>query len=106
MDVLQLLEHKVSALVTIVKELKADNVQLKMSLDAISKDYADLRAENAKLLEENAQLVEKAETFEKETIKGCGQIDELNQERVLTKLAVDDLLERLKVIDTLVEHQP
>lgn len=105
MDALQLLEQKISSLVTMVKELRTENGQLRKSIEAISKDYADLRAENAKLAEDNAQMTAKLEGLEKEALKGSDQIDELNQERALTKMAVDDLLERLKVIDSLVEHQ-
>lgn len=105
MDALQLLEQKVSSLVELVKGLKEKNLEIKNELDALNKDYAGLKTKNAKLTEENTRLTDKIELIEREALKGNGQIDELNQEKALTKIAVDDLLERLKVIDSIVEQQ-
>ena len=105
MDALQLLEQKISALVELIKGLKQNNIKLKTDFDMLSKEHASLKNENAKIAEENARLADKAESVEKEALKGSGQIDELNQEKALTKIAVDDLLERLKVIDSIVEQQ-
>lgn len=104
MDALQQLEQKINSLVGLVKNLREKNIQLKTELEVLSKEQASLKNENAKLAEENARLVDKIESMEKEVLKDNGQIDELNQEKVLTKIAVDDLLERLKVIDSIVEQ--
>ena len=104
MNALQLLEQKISSLVEMIKELKAKNIKQQEELDSSYKDCVSLKAENAKLAEENAQLVAKAEALDKEARKGTDQIDELHQEKTLTKMAVDDLLERLKVIDSIVEQ--
>ena len=104
MNALQLLEQKISSLVTMIKELKAKNNKQQEELDSLQKIFVNLKAENAKLVEENTQLSTKAEVLEMEALKGTGQIDELNQEKTLTKMAVDDLLERLKIIDVIVEQ--
>lgn len=105
MDTLQLLEQKISSLVELIKGLKEKNNTIKAELELLNKEHTSLRNENAKLAEENARLADKIESIEKEALKGNGQIDELNQEKALTKVAVDDLLERLKVIDSIVEQQ-
>ena len=104
MDALQALEQKVSFLVSKVKELKTNNDQLKVDLEKSEKEQQELRAENAKMAEENGQLLAKLEALEVESVKKHDKVEELNQERMLTKLAVDDLLERLKVIDSIVEE--
>ncbi len=105
MDALRLLEEKISSLVTIIKELKEKNDQLSDEIQAISKKNSKLITENAKVAEENAQLLAKAESLEKKALEGNDQINELNQEKALTKIAVDDLLDRLISIDSLIEKQ-
>ena len=105
MDALQLLEQKISSLVELIKSLKTKNEQFTREFETQNKDLVSLKNENAKLAEENARLTDKIESAEKEALKGNGQVDELNQEKALTKIAVDDLLERLKVIDSIVEQQ-
>ncbi len=104
MDTLQLLEQKISSLVSIVKELKTKKDQLQEKYTLIQKDHDTLKTENARLAEESAQLVAKIGTLERESLKGNDQINELNQEKTVTKMAVDDLLERLKVIDSIIEQ--
>ncbi len=105
MDALRLLEEKISSLVTIIKELKKKNKQLSDEVHAISKEKSKLITENAKVAEENAQLLVKASSLEKKALEGNDQINELNQEKALTKIAVDDLLDRLISIDSLIEKQ-
>lgn len=105
MDALQLLEQKVSSLVELVKGLKEKNLVIKDECDVLTKECAGLKAKNAKLAEENTRLAERMEAIEKKALRDNGQIDELNQEKALTKIAVDDLLERLKIIDSIVEQQ-
>ncbi len=105
MDALQCLEQKISSLVALAKELKEKNGQLHLQEGVIGKENEALKAENARLAEENAQLFARIDNFERKALEGNDQIDELNQEKVLTKMAVDDLLERLKSIDSLVEKQ-
>ncbi len=105
MDALQLLEQKISSLIDRVKELQEENGRLHADAGNLDKENKELKAENAKLAEENMQLLAKVGDLEKRALDGNDQIDELNQEKALTKLAVDDLLDRLKSIDTLVEKQ-
>ena len=104
MNTLQLLEQKISSLVTMIKELKAKNSKQQEELDFLHKNYVSLKAENVQLTQGNARLVATVEALEAAALKGTGQIDELNQEKTLTKMAVDDLLERLKIIDSIVEQ--
>ena len=92
-------------MVELIKGLKEKNLEIKAAFDALTKEYASLKVKNGKLAEENARLADRVELIEREALKGNGQIDELNQEKALTKIAVDDLLERLKVIDSIVEQQ-
>ncbi len=105
MDALQLLEQKISSLVTCMETLQERNVQLGESIGTLDKENKELKAENAKIAEENMQLIARLSDLEKKALEGNDQIGELNQEKALTKLAVDDLLERLKSIDSLVEKQ-
>ncbi len=105
MDMLQLLEQKISTLVSSIKDLKAKNGQLSNDAASMSNENQKLKAENAKLAKENAQLSARILDIEKKAHEGNNQIDELNQEKALTKMAVDDLLERLKSIDSLIEKQ-
>ena len=81
MDLLKILEEKLATLVELVK---------------------DLKTENAELAQDNAQLKMKLSMLEK-SLQGDEQcIQELKQEKELTKLCVDDLI---KSIDALVENQ-
>jgi len=72
MEMLQKLERKIIELISLVQELKA---------------------ENARLVDENYQLLEKLTKLHSE---------ELNQERIRTKLFVDDLI---KSIDSLISTE-
>jgi hypothetical protein len=81
MNSLKLLEEKLSCLVELVKELKT---------------------ENSKLAEENAQLAAKLLMLEKASRDESVRVKELNKEQESTKLAVDDLI---KNIDSLIETQ-
>lgn len=72
MEILQALERKIAQLIALTHELKSTN---------------------ARLAEENEQLLQKLTTI---------QSDELNQERLRTKMFVDDLI---KSIDSLVGNE-
>lgn len=105
MDALQLLEQKISSLINRVKGLQEEKGRLHEDLARLDKENRDIKAENAKVVEENMQLIAQVSDLEKRALEGNDQIDELNEERALAKLAVDNLLERLKSIDSLVEKQ-
>ncbi len=105
MDALQLLEQKISSLVTAVAELKKHNKQLEQQVAEFSKEKKKLQSEKETVVGERDQLLKKVDTVEKKALEGNDQINELNQEKALTKMAVDDLLDRLKSIDSLVEEK-
>lgn len=105
MDALQVLEQKITSLVSMVHELKAQKDQAHKDLEVLHFEAAELKNNNAKLEKENAQLLSKIDNIEKQAIEGNDQINELSEEKTLTKIAVDDLLERLKAIDSMVESQ-
>jgi len=79
MNILKVLEGKVAELVKKIKELEAAN---------------------GKLIAENMQLTAKLETMENSMLSDIQRIEELDQEKALTKMVVDDLI---KSIDSLVE---
>lgn len=81
METLSVLEKKVISLIDIIKELKA---------------------ENARLVEENTQLVAKLSSIEKSLTDDAQRVEELDQEKALTKLVVDDLI---KSIETVIEGE-
>ena len=81
MDTLSVLEKKVISLIDIIK---------------------DLKAENARLVEEKAQLSKKMSALEKTVAADVEKVEELDQEKALTKMVVDDLI---KSIDTLIEGE-
>lgn len=61
----------------------------------------ELKTENAKLAEENAQLSAELVMLQNSLKDDTQRIDELKQEKELTRLVVDDLI---KSIDSLVEN--
>ncbi|MFZ5954487.1 MAG: hypothetical protein ACOYT8_05315 [Candidatus Dependentiae bacterium] len=81
MEILAVLEEKIASLIELVKELKA---------------------ENAKLAEENAQLLAKMEMLESSLTNDVRRLEELNIEKALTKDAVSSLISS---INELVETQ-
>lgn len=95
MDALKIFEEKLTKLAERIKELSAENSQL-------LEETKELRTENSNLVEENAQLSAKVSLLEKNLMDDSRRIDELKQEKELTKLVVDDLI---KSIDSLVENQ-
>lgn len=80
MNILKQLEEKLLCLAELVKELKT---------------------ENAKLAEENAQVSAQLVMLQNALKDDSERIDELKQEKELTRLVVDDLI---KSIDSLVEN--
>ncbi len=105
MNALQLLEEKISSLVAMIKELKEENKQFDSTVIALTKENEKLVSQYEQVAKEKAQLLTKVSDLEKKAHEGNDQISELNQEKALTKVAVDDLLDRLKSIDSLVEKQ-
>ncbi len=59
------------------------------------------RAINSRLIEENRNLAARLESLENSLLKDSRTMEELNSERQLTKMAVDELIQS---IDRLVEE--
>ncbi len=78
---LTLLEEKVVALVTTIKSLKL---------------------ENADLVERNKSLQDQLKALEGSLVSETKDLEELSQEKIMTKMAVDDLL---KSIDELINQK-
>jgi len=78
---LTLLEEKVVMLVNTVKNLKFENAELK---------------------EQNKQFQEQLKALEGSLVSETKDLEELSQEKIMTKMAVDDLL---KSIDELIDQK-
>jgi len=94
MEALGLLEKKIKNLVELIGKLKDENAKLK--------------TENSRLKDENIKLLSKIEDVERtmESTKGSileqgKNLEELSQEKELTKIVVDDLI---KSIDSFVQE--
>lgn len=87
MDMLQALEKKVVALVSLVNRLNQENGALKQDLSGFK--------------EENKKLEKQVEMLESSVLKESSRLQEqLLKEKELTKIVVDDLI---KNIDALLE---
>jgi predicted nuclease with TOPRIM domain len=102
MDILSVLEQKVASLVKLIRDLQDKSEILQVERDALLTDVAvlsarneELKLENAKLAEENAQLLAKLDGLEGSVFESHGHIVELNKEKVLTKMVVDDLIKSI-----------
>jgi regulator of replication initiation timing len=80
-ETLSVLEKKVVSLIEIIKQLKA---------------------ENARLVEENSQLADKITMMQTVASDEAKRAEEFDQEKALTKMVVDDLI---KNIDSLIEGE-
>ncbi len=94
MDILKNLQEKIEFLVDTVKKLKFEKEQLLLEKEQI------LSAKEL-LIEENGELKIKLANLENSLLKETKNIDDLSQERAMTKMVVDDLI---KSIDLLVEE--
>lgn len=81
METLSVLEKKVVSLIDTIRQLKA---------------------ENARLIEENRQLESKLTVMQGAVRDDAKRVEELDQEKELTKMVVEDLI---KSIDSLVESE-
>ena len=102
MEVLLVLEEKIKALVAMVKDLKGQLSALQSEYDSLKTEVVELKAENAKLAEGNAQLTFQLNTIESSILKETGHVQELTEERSMTRLVLDDLI---KSIDLIVENE-
>ena len=101
MQILEVLEGKVNHLVSLCTELSQQNKKMQSLHDTIKAENEELKIENAKFAEDNAQLSMQLRAVEASFEQGSEQICRLNEETTLAKSVVDDLI---KTIDTFVER--
>jgi len=102
MEVVLVLEEKIKSLIATVKNMKDNYTVLQSKYDSLQSDNDQLKAENDKLAEGNAQLTFQLNSIEKSMLKETGHVQELTEERSITRLVLDDLI---KSIDSLVENE-
>ncbi len=102
MEAVLILEEKIKTLIAMTKELKDHYGQLQSKYNLLKSEHADLKAENDKLTEGNAQLTFQLNAIEKSILKETGHVQELTEERSMTRLVLDDLI---KSIDSIVENE-
>lgn len=77
--------------------------QLEKKISLLIEMVRNEKSINARLIEENQGLASRLESLENSLLKDTRTMEEFNQERQLTKMAVDELIQS---IDRLVEeHQ-
>lgn len=102
MDVLTALEQKIGSLLELVKHLTERTKKLELENEKLLAEQLNLTNLNAQLTQESTELRAQLEKIEFSALKGNSQIEELNQEKALTKLVLDDLIQS---IDSLVERE-
>lgn len=102
MEAVLVLEEKIKALIAMVKLMRIDHDTLQSKHDSLQSENAQLKADNDKLAEGNAQLAFQLNTIEKSMLKETGHVQELTEERSITRLVLDDLI---KSIDSIVENE-
>lgn len=102
MESLVILEKKLYQLVALVQDFSQKNRDLAQARESLKQTLEDLRFENAKFAEENAQLAAQLRVIEDSLQRENTESDALQQEKNLAKLVVDDLI---KSIDALIERE-
>lgn len=102
MEVVSILEEKIKTLIAAVKGIRHEHITLQSKYDFLQNENTQLKAENVRLTECNAQLNLQLRTIEESMLKETGQIQELTEERSITRLVLDDLI---KSIDSIVENE-
>jgi len=102
MEVMLILEEKINTLIAKVKQAKEQHDALQSKYDLLKNEFAELKAENDMLSEANAQLTFQLNTIEKSVQKETVHVQELTEERSMTRSALDDLI---KSIDLIVENE-
>jgi hypothetical protein len=102
MEVVQILEEKIKMLIAMVKSVKEQHDTLQSHYDVLRHELTQLKAENDRLSECNAQLVFQLDSVEKSILKETNNVQELSTERSITRSALDDLI---KSIDSIVENE-
>jgi len=94
-EALSLLEKKIIHLLELISKLKEENNRLKA-------ESAHLVEKNADLSQRVTDLTEKMSVTENAMVEHDKDLDELSQEKALTKMVVDDLI---KSIDSFVDKE-
>ena len=81
---------------------KSNYAALQSKYDSLKSDIRELKAENDKLSEGNAQLTFQLNAIENSIQKETGHVQELTEERSMTRSVLDDLI---KSIDSIVENE-
>lgn len=102
MEVVLILEEKIKTLIAKVKQDKEQFEALQSRHDLLKNEFAELKAENNLLSEANAQLTFQLNAIEKSVQKETVHVQELTEERSMTRSALDDLI---KSIDLIVENE-
>lgn len=105
MQVLEVLEDKINRLIQITVELKNKCALTESTNYKLSCENDELKKENAILAHDNAQLLAQIKVIEASMEQESKQNSQLNEEKSLAKLVVDDII---RSIDALVEceNQP
>ena len=102
METLFALEEKIKALVAHAHNLKEKLDCMQPKNNALKIENEELKAEVAKLTDGNAQLTIQLNAIESSMLLETGHINELKEERSVTRLVLDDLI---KSIDSIVENE-
>jgi FtsZ-binding cell division protein ZapB len=102
MEVIFTLEEKVKTLIACIKKLKEEIHVLQPENDSLKIEIQELKAENAKLAENNAHFIMQLRAVENSILLETDHVNELKEERSVTRSALDDLI---KSIDSIVENE-
>jgi hypothetical protein len=102
MESLVILEKKLYQLLALVQDFSQKSKDLAHENEALKQILEDLRFENSRFAEENAQLAARLKVIEDSLQRENAESDVLQQEKNLAKLVVDDLI---KSIDALIERE-
>jgi methyl-accepting chemotaxis protein len=102
MKFLKSLEERVDQLIDIAIDLSKKNKELFAGFDQVKAENEELRTENAKFAEDNAQLSAQIKAIESSLEQENETVSLLNEEKSLAKVVVDDLL---RSIDALIERE-
>jgi FtsZ-binding cell division protein ZapB len=102
MEVIFTLEEKVKTLITCIKNLKEQIHALQQENDSLKIEVQELKAENANLVEINAQFTIQLKAIENSILLETDHVKELKEERSVTRSALDDLI---RSIDSIVENE-
>jgi uncharacterized protein YlxP (DUF503 family) len=102
MELLIALEEKVKTLIFYAKSLKEQLYLVQQAHEELKSENQELNAENIKLTENNALLANQLNAMENSILLETGHVNELKEERSVTRSVLDDLI---KSIDSIVENE-